>query len=261
MIIGLLVGQLLLTVLGVAAVTWWAVRRLGTGAAIWWIGGATWVVSQILRQPLVGGVQLAGAGAAVVAITAVVSSGVFEEGARYVALRWVVRRARTVRHGIVFGLGHGGGEAVLLIGLAAVSSIVLLAGGQELVDGVAAAGPEAVDAITAQLDALEELTAGTVLLGVYERALAIVAHVAMTLLVLRAVCTRELRWLAAAAGFHILVNGVVVALATAVGIVAAEVGLTVLAVGAVAIIRAAWRDQAEWFPSGDPALEPTDGAT
>src|SRR5687768_15449301 len=56
------------------------------------------------------------------------SAGLFEEGGRWLGYRWLFRpEERTWRPGIVYGLGHGGLESMVLIaGLATLSLVGLL---------------------------------------------------------------------------------------------------------------------------------------
>lgn len=246
----LLTIQVALTVVGVVIASVWAVRRLGTGAAILWAGAAVFIVSQILRQPALGLLTLSGAGAGVLTTAAIVSSGVFEEGTRWAALRWVLVRRRRAEDGVVMGLGHGGVEAVLLIGLSGLASIALVLGGERALEIVAEQGDAtAVEAVSAQIAALDEISPFTVIAALFERVAAIAAHIAMTLLVLRSVCTRELVWLGVAMGFHIALNAVAVGLLGVAGVLGAMIGLAVFAVAAIRIIRAALADRATWFPA------------
>lgn len=64
-----------------------------------------------------------------------VSAGIFEETARFVAMRFLLKK-QSLHNGIVFGLGHGGIEALLLVGIPAIthplmSSTPLFASGME----------------------------------------------------------------------------------------------------------------------------------
>lgn len=243
----LLAVQLSAVVAIVVAVSVAAVRRLSIPWSIWFAGGLTFVASQILRLPLLGGAGQLTADAATVAVLAVVTSGLFEEGARYVALRWAVRRARSAGHGIVFGLGHGGVEALLVMLFAAGSAFVLLTAGPAILDSVQDAGPEMVEAVEAQIAAVTGLGPLDTLAAVYERALALVVHTALTMLVLRAVTGGGVRWLGIAAGAHMAVNGVVVLVAQAHGILAAEAVMTLAAAAGLLFLRAAWSNRHDWY--------------
>lgn len=46
-----------------------------------------------------------------------VTAALFEEGGRYIVMKWLMRDRRDALSGAAFGLGHGGMEAVLLVGI------------------------------------------------------------------------------------------------------------------------------------------------
>src|SRR5215469_4585815 len=97
------------------------------------------------------------------------TAGVFEEVGRWIGYRTVLRGERTQRVAVMYGLGHGGCESILLVSLPMVGLLIawaLAARGQ--ID----AGP-ATQAIQQQL---EGLGAWGVQLAVLERASAMVLH-------------------------------------------------------------------------------------
>lgn len=174
---------------------------------------------------------------AVLAITA----GLFEEGARWLVLRRFARGIRQPNDGVMYGLGHGGFEAVLIVGLGAVANLVLLVGGETIVTQVSGDTADAAEAIGAQLQALRDAPAWMPLLAVWERVLAMTLHVAAALLVLRAVRDERVAPLAYAVALHAAVNGVAGAAVTRYGIAVTEAALTILTVVPVAIIVREWR--------------------
>src|SRR5215468_794993 len=55
----------------------------------------------------------------------VLTAGLFEEVGRYVAFRWLMRREeKTWNKAVMYGLGHGGLESIVLVGGLAVLSLV-----------------------------------------------------------------------------------------------------------------------------------------
>lgn len=78
----LLSGQFLVVAAMVLAVSWYVRRRLGGSWAVWAAGAGTFVASQVLRMPLLGGAEVAGLATLGVMALAVVTSGIFEEGAQ-----------------------------------------------------------------------------------------------------------------------------------------------------------------------------------
>lgn len=51
------------------------------------------------------------------------TAALFEEGGRYIVMKWLMRDRRDALSGIAFGLGHGGIEAVLLVGINAFAML------------------------------------------------------------------------------------------------------------------------------------------
>ena len=86
-------------------------------------GGLTFVASQILHIPLVLGMGsfLQSTSLLVNAIILGLLAGAFEETARYVFFKYILKNAKSWKEGILVGLGHGGTEALLLGGFAALA--------------------------------------------------------------------------------------------------------------------------------------------
>ena len=136
------------------------------------------------------------------------SAGVCEELARaigYALLRW----ARRFEDGLMMGLGHGGIEAMLFGGVltaATVSSLLSLQG----------ADLEALNLSSAQLEAItlqtEMLTASPLYAfgPLFERLLAISAHVTLSVLVLQAFTRRKPFFLLIAILYHALIDAAAV---------------------------------------------------
>jgi uncharacterized membrane protein YhfC len=199
-------------------------RRLRAGWRIFWLGALVFVVSQlVLRLPLVGALQaaiapqLAGSPALSFALGAglALTAALFETGGRWVGYRFLLRRdPKTWDTGVMFGLGHGGIESALLIGGLA---IVQLAALLTTTEAQLAAMP------VAQADALRTLAAGVAagpawlgLSGAYERVMAVVFHVAMSVLVLQTFARGEARWTWYALALHTVMDFVTPVLLPAV---------------------------------------------
>ena len=243
----LLTGRAVLAVLAVVGVWVLASRRLPAAwSSIGW-GVLAFPLSQVARAAVLVPVTLgltallgktSPALAATSIVLAVLTSGLFEEGTRWVVLRFWARRVRTWPEGVAFGLGHGGIEAILILGASAVNGVVLLATAESVRGSVAASAPEQLPALEAQIAAFRDLTFGTAALGLWERVLAIVVHVACTLLVLRAVRDRRPVLLLGAMVLHCALNAVTVATAQVAAPVVVEVVLTVIAAGLLWVVLA-----------------------
>jgi uncharacterized membrane protein YhfC len=100
-------------------------NRWKLGGRIWLIGAATFILSQVTHIPFLWAagkvlnqsVLASWNPTAQLIIRAIflgISAGIFEEGARYLVMRWWAKDTRSWRKGVLFGAGHGGAEAITL---------------------------------------------------------------------------------------------------------------------------------------------------
>ncbi|WP_432557825.1 YhfC family glutamic-type intramembrane protease [Granulicoccus sp. GXG6511] len=161
------------------------------------------------------------------------SAAVFEETGRLLVLTLFFRtRRRTQADGVAFGLGHGGIEAFVLVGLSLVGVLVMgiLVKAGQWGSLTATMPPEAAAALQSQLGAVTVLAATA---GGLERVAAVALHVGLSVLVLLGVERGRpvAAWLLA-----MLIHGV----ANFVAVVALTVwGWPVLAVEALLLVVAA----------------------
>jgi uncharacterized membrane protein YhfC len=213
---------------------WWVRRRHGIGWRVFAIGAATFVLSQVVHLPLNYALGLFGGGRGValwplvwMALVVGLTSGVFEEGARWLVLRHWLRDARGWAAALQFGAGHGGVEAILfglLAALGMISALAVSLSGQSI--------PEL--ALYWQTPWYEFILAGL------ERAFALALHIALSMLVMRAVTSRRLGYFLAAIAAHGAMNFWAVWAMQRLGLLVVELGLALMAAGAVALI-VLWR--------------------
>lgn len=173
-----------------------------------WIGAAAFFVSQIcLRLPILS--VLGGQGwfrefakndFILYVVSLAFTAGLFEEGARYVGARFLLKNQREFRDAVAFGLGHGLCEAVTIVGLAEVSNLVfcLTLNGGSL---AALSGPT-----KAAADAILAVAPSTIYWAVWERVFTVMFHVFATVLVFRAVRERKIRYWFFALAAHTLTD-------------------------------------------------------
>ncbi len=204
------------------------------------IGAAVFLVSQIVLRfpwqlPLNALVQktTGGRGALFYGFIAfsALTAGIFEEVGRWLGYRFFIKKERSWRVGVMYGLGHGGIEAVLLVGVNAAALLVLY---------VLLWRGAPIPIAAAKLDLIRyqfsTLTTAKVLAGGVERLFALCVQVAFSLIVLQAFWRRSLRWLAYAIALHFLVDLVAVIAARAAGALVAEIVIGAFAAGALVII-------------------------
>ena len=147
------------------------------------LGVLAFVISQmVIRIPVINYVasnsstyQFWSATKPIIVITLLaLSAGVAEELTRWIFMRWLFKR-KTYANGIIFGFGHGGIEALLIVGIPVVMQIHLVATSQLLLSGV-------------------------------ERLCAMAIHVCLSLIVLTGIRKRAFRYLCYAIMIHTIIN-------------------------------------------------------
>jgi uncharacterized membrane protein YhfC len=135
------------------------------------------------------------------------SAGLFEETARYLFYRFSIKEERRWKDGLIYGLGHGGTEAMILGAIVMYVFLQIV-----VINGVA---PEALGEMVGQ-DKVE-ITLSQVqtylttpwydhLLGALERVSAITVQISLALLVLQAFTRRNFLWYVAAVLYHTAVD-------------------------------------------------------
>jgi len=142
------------------------------------------------------------------------TAALFEEVGRYFGYRiFMGKEEKTWSKGVMYGIGHGGLESIVLVGLlsSALSLINIL-----VIQSLDITKLPAAQQVTLhdQFATLAAQPAWLPLLGGYERLCAIAFHIAMSIIVLQVFRRGKMRWLWYAVGLHFLFDFGAVALAT-----------------------------------------------
>jgi len=207
-----------------------------------WIGAAGFILSQVGHIPfnqflmLPGlkalGVDVAAQGGIslwVLGVAVGLSAGVFEEVARFLALKfWLKKEAHTLLP-LKYGIGHGGVEA-LLLGLLALFALVqvMVLGGEGAVDLLP---PEQVELARTQLAAYWAVPWYHSLLGAAERISAMAFHIGASILVYKSVRTKNYLYLIIAVIGHTVMNAFAVITVNQLDFLLLEGVLFIFAVG------------------------------
>ncbi|MBE6753787.1 MAG: YhfC family intramembrane metalloprotease [Ruminococcaceae bacterium] len=135
-------------------------------------------------------------------------AGIFEELGRYFAFSRLVKNNHR-SEALAYGAGHGGAEAIIILGIGMISNFAV----SYMINSGSAAAlvPSGTDAATAAavLDSFRELAETKpymFIIGFIERCLAIILHLALSVLVFAAAKRGRTKLLPAAIGIHALVN-------------------------------------------------------
>jgi uncharacterized membrane protein YhfC len=194
-------------------------RKLSLGWRLWWIGAATFILSQVGHIPFNYGVTALfqhgflpkpPTSWALIFNSVVLglSAGLWEEIARYAAYRWWAKDARWWGKGLLLGAGHGGVESIILSGIVLVTFINMVA--VRYLDLSKLVPPEQLLASQQQISAYWNTPWYMSMIGALERCWAIIFHLAASLLVLQVFIRRQAGWLWLAVGWHAFLDAIAV---------------------------------------------------
>jgi uncharacterized membrane protein YhfC len=193
-----LVAAGLLEIVYPIALAFYVKRRLNTDWRIYFIGCAMFLAS-LIRIPLNNYATMTILGAGLGQATMMMlyafpslTAGVFEEGARYIAYRLLVKE-HTLENGVMYGTGHGGIESIFLVGVSVLSTGVIILINPSLVPDW-------------QLQALAATPLYLPFVGFYERFMTIIVQIGLSLMVLESFREKDLRYLAAAILLHFFID-------------------------------------------------------
>ena len=173
------------------------------------VGAVVFVVFALVLEPMLHRVVLRPASDGTIALAhqhpglyvlyAALAAGVFEETGRLTGFLLMRRAYTRVRTGVAYGIGHGGIEAVLLVGVSMVTSIVL-----SLMLNARGTLPPALGSTATTLTGTAP---GLFLVGGAERISAMAVQLSLSVLVWVAVTHVGRRWLfPLAIGLHALAD-------------------------------------------------------
>jgi uncharacterized membrane protein YhfC len=235
-------------------------RRFKLGWRLWWIGAATFVLSQVGHIPfnwvmsiLLNKTALVNWPHTAQTVFNVVflglSAGLWEEGARYAMYRWWAKDARSWRKGLLTGAGHGGAEAIILGGLVLYGFIQMAAVRSTDLSTLVPANQ--LDLARQQVTAYWSATWYDSLLGALERLFTIPTQIAFAVIVLQAFTRKQGWWVWLAVGYHAVVDATAVLLFGKVGPYWTEAiigGFAILSLVIIFVLR-----QPEPVPDPEPA--------
>lgn len=132
-------------------------------------------------------------------------AGIFEEVGRYIMMKYTLKQYRQWKDGLAFGLGHGGIEAILLVG---VNNVVMLVFALMINNGMfdTLISGQSEDAFAPIKDQLVNSSSTLFLLGGIERLSVIAIQIGLSVFVLYAVRKKKLIYLMYAIFIHAIID-------------------------------------------------------
>ena len=220
-------------------------RRTGVKVTVFLIGGATFFLFAMVLEQLLHTVVLSAAGEALTAniwlyaLYGGLAAGLFEETGRYVAMKFFLKKQLSRQSALMYGAGHGGIEAILVLGVTSINnlSLVALVSSSGFDSFLSMLSLEESKTLIQGLSVLWTTPSWQFYLGGIERILPVALHIALSVIVWRAVTDRRISFFLLAIGLHFLVDSVSLVAAQFLPLVLVEGLILVLTAltGAIAV--------------------------
>ena len=156
-------------------------------------------------------------------------AALFEETGRFLGMKYIMRNQLTKENAWMYGVGHGGIEAMFLLGITSINNLVnatMINNGSMngILEGLDQASREAA---VQGLSVLWQTPASLFFAAGFERIIAICLQISLSILIYQAVKEKSGRWYGAAFGVHFVVDFAAVLLAN-VSVAVAEVVMAVM---------------------------------
>ncbi len=186
---------------------------------LWWIGAATFILSQVGHIPFNAGLTTVFARGWLPsppenwqlifnAVVLGLSAGLWEETFRYLTFRFWAKDARSWGSSLLLGAGHGGIEAIILGVLVLVNYGAM--NPLQIVDSSALIPADQMQLAQQQMNAYWSAPLYATLLGALERLFALSFHLSASVLVYQVFARKQIRWLWIAIAWHAFLDAVAV---------------------------------------------------
>lgn len=220
--------------------------KLRTRIADAGIGAAVFVLFVLVLEQIPHSIVLGLGGGALTeniwlyALYGGLAAGLFEETGRFVAMKYWMKKSLSKESSIMYGVGHGGIEAVMIVGFTCISNLItalmINAGQIESAFSSIEDGPGKEAAIQG-LSVLWTTPGYLFFMAGIERISAIALHICLSYLVYRAVKYKMPGYWFLAVGIHFLVDAVTVLLTNFMPLPVLEIVLIVMIGVLAAVVR------------------------
>ena len=183
-----------------AALVWRFALHKGTMKATF-IGAGMFFLFAIILERLLHMVMVPVVSGNVVlyVVYGAVAAGVFEETARFLSFRFLMKNSRSAENAVSYGLGHGGFEGLTALSALMMAASVNSMGVSEFINSASGGSDAVAQQLMAQLAGFAQSSYSGAALAVFERIAAMALHVSLSVLVMEAVMVKGRMWLYPAA--------------------------------------------------------------
>lgn len=170
----------------------WLRKKRGMGIAPFWAGAAVFIIFSLFLEQILHYFVLIRPSALsdyvngnlwAFVLYGSSAAGVFEETGRFFAFRTILKGRKEKENAITYGIGHGGVESILVVGISMAGSLALVLTIQSLggVDGYVSLFPkESQDTVRTGLESLLFTPSYHFLMAGIERISAVIFHIALS---------------------------------------------------------------------------------
>ena len=267
-LVGCIVSLFISLLLPVIAISVYSYQNKGGKmVSAWALGAVGFVVSQLLlRVPILSALQgmpwftdFSENHGFLFAFTLAFTAGLFELAGRFVVAKLLSSKNLNYKRSLAAGLGHGGIEAIILVGITYINNLTYIAMINSGTFDTVVAQTAAMGVDVSQLELIRQQLLSTspvlFLLAGFERLLAMTGHVAMSMLVCYGVAYRKaLPCTLLCLGIHTLMDltaGISLALPQSIAYPIIYTTLTLMAVLSLIVIRKlrrCWKKEVSYDP-------------
>ncbi len=166
------------------------------------VGAAVFVIFALVLEQILHAVMLplvSGSDVAYI-IYGALAAGIFEETGRFLAFKTVLKKKTAPETAVMYGVGHGGCEAIMVLGMTMLSGVAIAVmtnsmGIDEMIKLSTAGNPELEETARLQIESLASFGAVNMALSLLERAAAVAFHISLSVLVFESANVRGRAWL------------------------------------------------------------------
>lgn len=182
------------------------------------LGGGVFIVFALILEQMLHGVVFLVFGFKITNYTLLyglyggAAAALFEETGRFVAMKFLMKKQLTRNNALMYGVGHGGFEAILIVGLAYINNIItaLLINSNQLETMISPLNESQRENTIQSISALWTISSDQFFAAGVERISAIILQIALSVLVYKAVKSGQKKFFFLAMGAHFLADFIAV---------------------------------------------------
>ncbi len=161
------------------------------------------------------------------ALYGALAAAIFEEVGRLIGLKYIFKRQSEEVNAKMYGVGHGGIEAILIVGMTQINNLALsfMIQNGSIMDSVNQLDASLQATYISQISTLWTTPSYMFFLGGIERVLTIILQICLSLLVYLSIKNQDKKWWGCAFAIHFVVDFIIVLTNQLFGAIVAEIAL------------------------------------